>query len=718
MQKVNLNLFQNILSPPVFPNDEDKTRLARGLHTVLVANGLIALIYSIVILLISDRKLAGLIALVLTFGPILPLMVLNHRGKISLTSILYVTYFGLLISAILFVAGFSIIIGILYIPLMMITFLFLGWRVSLAGFLVTLIYIVALAAANKSTLTNDFPLTALGSWSILAVCLVMTFAPIYQMQRELMSAYNRLAEHQKAEKILRDSEERFRLIASVTSDYTFSSRFDNQGGIENYSFIGAFEAVSGYTPEEFVAIGGWAAIVHPEDRSQDARDFAALKENKSITTEIRIIRKDGQIRWVRIYGYPLWDNTHQNLIGIYGAVLDINERRLAEQALQESEERFRLISFVSSDYTFSTRFDGPGGFEHTVYGGAFEAITGYTPDEFTKMGGWYAIVHPDDRTQDAHDMETLRENKTVISELRIIRKDGQIRWVRTYGYPLWDTVHQELSGIYGAVQDINERKLAELASQEREEGFRLISSITSDYTYASRFNAEGKLEIKVLTGAFETITGYTPEEFTKIGGWRAILHLDDQAQNDLDGEKLRHNQSAVTEARIFKKDGTLRWVRMYGYPVWDAANNRLLGINGAVQDITDRKLAEQALLESENRYRLVSEAISDYAYAYDIHPDGSYSCYWITDDSFMRLTGYTWIETGTTFDLYHPDDAPIAREHVRQTVAGNAASGEYRIITKSGEIRWVSIKRRVEWDENEKRFVRFYGAAQDVTERK
>ncbi len=586
-----LDWFRGILSPPVFPQDENKTRIARGLHSILIVNSSIALLYSIAVLLIVDGKL-GLLALAVTSSTMYLLIALNHRGKTHLTALLYVSYFWVLISSILLVSGgLSSVAIILYIPVIIITLLILGWRASLVSAALTLFYTFLLSTTNLSTLPNYFPLSTIGAWAVMVIGLVMISTPIYQMQRELtiamQSAQKQLAERQKTEVTLRDS-----------------------------------------------------------------------------------------------------------------------------------EERFRLISSISSDYTFSTRFDGSNGLEHTIYGGAFETITGFTPAEFDAIGGWVAIVHPDDLAQDAHDMAALRENKTVITELRIIQKNGEICWVRVYGYPLWDSAHKNLIGIYGAVQNINERKLAEQALQESEERFRLISSITSDYTYASRFNAEGKLEIKVLTGAFSTITGYTPEEFVKLGGWPAILHPDDQAQNKLDEQKLRNNQSVINDYRIFKKDETLHWVRMYGYPVWDALNNRLLGINGAGQDITDRKLAEQALLESENRYRLVSEVISDYAYAYDIHPDGTYTCYWITDDSFMRLTGYTWIETGTSFNLYHPDDAPVAQEHVRQTVAGNAASGEYRIITKSGELRWVSIKRRVEWDENEKRFVRFYGVAQDITERK
>jgi len=723
MQKVDLivsplDSLRSLLSPPIFPDDEEQTRIARGLQNLLTVNAIIALLSSLVLLLVDDYKLTALVALFVTFAPLILCFILNRRGNTRLASIIYLCYFWLLISVMmLFTGGLSSIIGLLYIPIIVLSLLFLGWRASLVSLLAALIYIVALAAYG-SALPNTFPPSLLTSWGVIAVTLLLTLTPIYNVYDELISLHKRLAEQQKSEKILYDSEERYRLIASVTSDYTFSSRFDNQGGLYDYNFSGAFEAVSGYTPDEFVAIGGWPTIVHPDDREQDARDVAMLRESNSISTEIRIIRKDGQPRWVHIYGYPLWDNAHQNLVGIYGAVLDIHERKLAEQALQESEERFRLISTVTSDYSFSTRFDVPSGLEHTVYGGAFEVITGYTPKEFDQAGGWIAVVHPDDLEHDNQDMETLRQNKTVISELRIIRKDGQIRWVRTYGYPLWDAAQQKLIGIYGAVQDITDRKLTEQALQESVEGLRIISSITSDYTYSSRFNAEGKLEIKALTGAFSTITGYTPDEFVQLGGWQAILHPDDRAQNESSGEKLRQNQSTVTEARIFKKDGTMRWVRIYGYPVWDAVQNKLLGVNGAVQDITDRKLAEQALLESESRYRLVSESISDYAYAYDIHPDGSFSCYWITEDSFMRLTGYTWIETGTTFDLYHPDDAPIVQEHVHQTIAGNATSGEYRIITKSGETRWVSIRRQVEWDENQKRFVRFYGAAQDITERK
>jgi len=138
-----------------------------------------------------------------------------------------------------------------------------------------------------------------------------------------------------------------------------------------------------------------------------------------------------------------------------------NDRHEAGQGLAESEERYRLISEVISDYTFSTKLNAEGKLFLNWVAGAFEAITGYTYDEYVARGGWLAALHPDDLEQDARDMEELRHNRDVVTEVRTINKSGELRWVRVYGHPLWDAARGELIGIYGAVQDITERKQVE-----------------------------------------------------------------------------------------------------------------------------------------------------------------------------------------------------------------------------------------------------------------
>lgn len=266
--------------------------------------------------------------------------------------------------------------------------------------------------------------------------------------------------------------------------------------------------------------------------------------------------------------------------------------------------------------------------------------------------------------------------------------------------------------------ELTNRKEMEQALRESEERFRLISSVTSDYTFSSRFNAEGKMIHTLLTGAFEAITGYTPEEFIARGGWRSTIYPDDLVQDDRDMAAVSRNERVISELRIIRKDGAVRWVRVYAVPVWDDVQNHLIGVNGGVQDITEQKQAAEALIISEKRHRAISELISDYAYAYEIQADGSIVCDWLTDESFTRMTGYAWQEIGTSFNLYHPEDAARAEADVASTIAGQAQSGEYRIITKSGEMKWIYLQRQVEWDEAQQRPVRYYGAARDTTERK
>ena len=131
------------------------------------------------------------------------------------------------------------------------------------------------------------------------------------------------------------------------------------------------------------------------------------------------------------------------------------------QALAASEQRYRLISEVISDYTFSSKLDANGRLFLDWVAGAFEKITGYTYEEYVARGGWLAALHPDDVAQDARDMQTLRENRPVVSEVRTYARGGDVRWVRVYGHPVWDPDRKMLIGIYGAVQDVTDRKRAE-----------------------------------------------------------------------------------------------------------------------------------------------------------------------------------------------------------------------------------------------------------------
>jgi len=137
------------------------------------------------------------------------------------------------------------------------------------------------------------------------------------------------------------------------------------------------------------------------------------------------------------------------------------ERIIADERIRASEERYRLISSVTSDYMFSTLTKPGSGANPEWVAGAFEKITGYTFEEYKAIGGWRAIVHPDDIEIDDNDLKKLQSNQVVISEIRNIKKNGEILWVTVYAHPVWDDKNNCLAGIYGAVQDITKRKKAE-----------------------------------------------------------------------------------------------------------------------------------------------------------------------------------------------------------------------------------------------------------------
>jgi PAS domain S-box-containing protein len=341
MQK-SLNDF---FKAPVFPGNEEKTRRAKVLHVMQVnVSAALIVLGGIGILFVFAEKIIASLIVGMSVLTILMSMVLNRHGYIR--------------------AGISLVLAVMWLLTVLITSLSggiqsLGILFFVSGTVVAGIILGASGAfffAGLSLLTGlglillersgfVFPrilsFSPFAAWILVAINLAITVLPLQESLRSLAEAMTRAT----------SSEERYRLITSVVSDYVFSTRFAADGQIVEQRLDGAFETITGYTPEEHFARGGWKAILHPEDRSQDEADMAQLHTNQDVISDVRIVRKDGSIRWVRAYAHPKWDEEKDQLVGIYGAVQDMTGRKQVETDLHQREAILDAIT-ISAERLF------------------------------------------------------------------------------------------------------------------------------------------------------------------------------------------------------------------------------------------------------------------------------------------------------------------------------------------------------------------------------
>ncbi|MFN8399227.1 MAG: PAS domain S-box protein [Anaerolineales bacterium] len=259
-------------------------------------------------------------------------------------------------------------------------------------------------------------------------------------------------------------------------------------------------------------------------------------------------------------------------------------------------------------------------------------------------------------------------------------------------------------------------KDAIIRAQRSEEKYRLISSVSSDYAFESRINDNELGEAIWIAGAFEKMTGYTPEEYIQAGGWYAHIHPDDLEQDMDDMKKLLKNEAVLgSEIRTFAKDGALRWERVFAHPIWDEKENKLVGILGAVQDITERKVADQKLRDSLHQQEAILNNIPDMAWMKDLD-----SRYIAVNEQFLRISGLRAEEVvGKTdkeiwepsfAEMYRHDDLEVMQSGVRKTVEELQKDG-------SGKEYWVETTKTPIRNESGQ-VIGTTGIARDISERK
>ena len=311
-----------------------------------------------------------------------------------------------------------------------------------------------------------------------------------------------------------------------------------------------------------------------------------IKAIKSKNVEnVELTAVDGKI--YELYSAPLTnpDGTVDKAIEV---IMDITDRKRAEQGLRESEEKLSSIiehsneMFYIHDTNHTLTYVSPYSIE----------IFGYTPEEM--MAKWTKLVTDNAINQIGFELTEkaiTTGNKQEPYVLEIMRKDGEMILVEIDESPIKDENGQVI-GITGAVRDITERLKKEEVLQDGEERYRRIGTAIIDYIYTVRVEEGRPVETTHGEACF-AVTGYTSHEFdTDPYLWiRMVMEEDQNLVREYASHILSGHTLEPIEHRIIRKDGALRWVKNTPVPHYDA-NGNLLSYDALISDITERKLVE------------------------------------------------------------------------------------------------------------------------------
>src|SRR5262245_11874731 len=565
---------------------------------------------------------------------------------------------------------------------------------------------------------------------------------LHQLPGELENAFYR-AEIIREQAALEQSEKRFRNLADTAPVMIWVSGIDKLRNFFNKPWLD----FTGRTVEEELG-EGWSKGVHPEDYDLCLEIyFSSFDAREPFKMEYRLRRYDGEYRWILDHGIPQF-SSNGSFLGYIGSCIDITERRKTEQALRESEARFRNMADNAPVMVWMSDVDGAG-----IYASqSWYEFTGQTPE--TGLGsGWVSALHPDDRELSEKTFLAANEKREAFRlEYRLRRNDGEYRWAIDSAMPRFDS-QGEFLGYIGSVVDITETKQTELNTQfinqldfelsqiaDADEIIRLATSRLGEYLgVASCYVIEvdpaadlavvreswhgWRLDGKSIVGEYR-ISDFTTPEFREAleAGQAAVVNdvRTDPRTRDFASKYESFDVSAfVTIPALNEKhwEASLNINHPHSRD-WRPDEAQLMrDITARLWPAFKRARAVEALRDSEERFRQLAENIGAAFFiteGFSETPPGqlryispAYEKIWGRSRESLYQDSRSWLEA------IHTDDIERVLDALRS--AGRAQfDEEFRITRPDGEVRWVHDRVFPIRDEDGEIY-RLAGIVEDIT---
>jgi len=536
----------------------------------------------------------------------------------------------------------------------------------------------------------------------IAVSLLM-----WQGRPALQVVVRDITERKRAEQGLHESEERYRSLIEAAPDVIYTV-FAEDGSLT--SLNPAFERLTGWSRAEWLG-KPFAGMVHPDDLPVALERFQkALRGETQPPRELRVLCKSGE--------YMVGEFTSTShvrdgkVVGQLGIARDITERRRAEEALRESEERFRAIVENAPFGYYRVGKDGLWQYVSPVW----ERMHGLSSEEI--IGKPFEVTQPPDSVGEARELvKRALAGETIVGEFGRLRREGKIEY---HSFNIQPVKHcTGIVGIEGFINDITERKRAEEALRASEEKHRtLFETMAQGVVYQ---NAEG--HIISANPAAERLLGLTLAQMlgrtSMDPRWQAI-HEDG---SDFPGDthpcmialKTGKEVSHVVMGVFHPGANEYVWINIHAVPQFRPGETKPYQVYTTFDDITGRKRAEEALRRSRENFEALAESASEGI----LIATGEEGRNVYANRRAVEITGYPIEELLKTCmrDLAHPEELPKIAERYKERLEGLEVPNHYEtaFLNKDGVKVPIEISpSRTIWQNQLADMVMF----RDITERK
>ncbi|MDN7024082.1 PAS domain S-box protein [Methanoculleus sp. FWC-SCC1] len=513
-------------------------------------------------------------------------------------------------------------------------------------------------------------------------------------QRRVGILFNDIRKRREAEKALRKSEERFRAFVTASSEvvYRTSPDWREMRHLEGKEFI----------PDTDSPDSAWIDLyIHPDDQPDVLEVISEAIRTKSICElEHRVLRVDGTLGWTHSRAIPILDENGE-IVEWFGTASDITERKQAEKERESlfhaiENERTLLQTVLEQLPAGVIIAEAPSG-KIVLTNQRMKEIWGMPfPHQESVLQDWdRSGFHLDWRPYEIGEWPLSRSLTTgevvLDEEIEILRGDGTQGVVQVSSTPVRDACGAIRYGVV-VFDDISEQKRVEEALRESEESYRTIIETANEGIWEQ----DKQHSTLRVNPAMAAMLGYRVDEMIGKPLPEFLFEEDMPTLHAAQQAQRQHGLRGRYECRLKHRDGTARWVLVSATPQWDRGGN-YAGSFGVFTDITERKQAEEALLQANEQIKLAKRRLETIIEAIPsavvlVEADGTFS---YVNRRAMELYGLDHVgfdleEHAAKVKALRPDGTPLPLEEMpvrRSLLAGENVRNVEMFIEREDGVR-------------------------------